>query len=143
MAFYQLTDEDAERIVRGTALLAELFFAAGARKVIMPFEGVPPLSGPDDIRRHVLSRRIPKTAMELMTVHIMGTARMGGDPARHVCDPHGKLYDAEGLYVADASLFPSPIGVNPMETIMALATRVAERVRETRASGKVSARRAA
>ncbi len=140
LCFYQLTDQDAERIVRGTALLAELFFAAGARKIIMPFEGVPMLHGPDDIRRHVLARRIPKTAMEIMTVHIMGTARMGGDPARHVCDPWGKVHDAEGLYVADASLFPSPIGVNPMETIMALATRVAERLLDT---GAARARRAA
>jgi len=60
----------------------------------------------------------------------MGTARMGGDPARHVCDSYGKVYDSAGLVVADASLFPSPIGVNPMETIMALATRNAERMLE-------------
>jgi choline dehydrogenase-like flavoprotein len=36
------------------------------------------------------------------------------------------------LLVADASLFPSPVGVNPMETIMALATRNAERFLESR-----------
>jgi choline dehydrogenase-like flavoprotein len=40
------------------------------------------------------------------------------------------VYDTEGLYVADASLFPSPIGINPMETIMALATRNGERILE-------------
>jgi choline dehydrogenase-like flavoprotein len=131
LAFYELTDYDAERIVRGTALLAELLFAAGARKVIMPFEGVPILRSADDVRRHLYSRRIPRRAIEVMTVHLMGTARMGGDPARHVCDPHGRVYDAEGLWVADASLFPSSIGVNPMETIMALATRNAERILET------------
>ena len=135
--FYQLTDFDAERIVRGTSLLAELLFAAGAREVIMPFEGVPRLHSADDVRR-LYAHRIPKQAMELMTVHIMGTARMGGDPSRHVCDSYGRVYDTEGLWVADASLFPSPIGVNPMQTIMALATRNAGRILETR-----SARRAA
>src|SRR5262249_24056173 len=124
--FYQLSDLDAERIVRGCALLGELLFAAGAREVIMPFEGVPRLRSPDDVRR-MRSRAIPKKAIDLMTVHIMGTARMGGDPSRHVCDSFGRVYDAEGLWVADASLFPSPIGVNPMETIMALATRNAAR----------------
>jgi choline dehydrogenase-like flavoprotein len=139
LCFYQLTEHDGDRIVRGTALLAELFFAAGARKVIMPFEGVPILTSPDDIRRHVYAHRIPRSAMEVMTVHIMGTARMGGDPARHVCDPFGKVYDADGLYVADASLFPSPIGVNPMETIMALATRVSERLLETRRAARRAA----
>jgi long-chain-alcohol oxidase len=56
---------------------------------------------------------------------------MGGDPTRHVCDSYGGVYDTDGLYVTDASLFPSPIGINPMETIMALATRNAERILET------------
>ena len=63
--------------------------------------------------------------MDLLTVHLMGTAPMGGDPLRHVCDPGGRVRDTVGLYVADASLFPSPPGVNPMETIMALAARTA------------------
>ena len=129
VASYALSDTDADRIVRGTALLAELLFAAGARGVILPFEGVSGLLTADDTRRFY-RQPIPKRAMKLSTVHIMGTARMGGDPARHVCDSYGQVYNTAGLVVADASLFPSPIGVNPMETIMALATRNAERILE-------------
>jgi choline dehydrogenase-like flavoprotein len=132
MAFYELSDFDAERIVRGTSLLCELLFAAGARRIILPFDGVPDLMAPDDVRR-LFSRKIPKRNIEVMTVHVMGTARMGGDRTRHVCDSFGKVYDADGLFVADASLFPSPIGVNPMETIMALATRNAEHILSTHA----------
>jgi choline dehydrogenase-like flavoprotein len=79
----------------------------------------------------LLDRPVDRRAMELFTVHMMGTAAMGGDPARHPCDPFGAVRGAEGLFVADASLFPSPVGVNPMETIMALATRNAERFLET------------
>jgi choline dehydrogenase-like flavoprotein len=56
---------------------------------------------------------------------------MGNDPVRHVCDEWGRVNQTEGLYVADASLFPTPIGVNPMVTIMALATRNAQRLAET------------
>jgi choline dehydrogenase-like flavoprotein len=63
---------------------------------------------------------------------------MGNDPTRHVTDSYGKVYDAEGLYISDASSFPSPIGVNPMETIMALATRNAERLLDTKA-GRMAA----
>lgn len=55
----------------------------------------------------------------------MGTAAMGGDATRHVCDPLGRVRNTAGLYVADASLFPSPVAVNPMETIMALSSRCA------------------
>lgn len=136
VATYALTDLDAERIVRGTALLAELLFAAGARRVLLPFEGAPDLLAADNARR-LLRQPIAKQAMRLSTVHIMGTARMGGDPARHVCDAYGHVYDTAGLVVADASLFPSPIGVNPMETIMALATRNTERLLDTWTSQRI------
>ena len=44
----------------------------------------------------------------------------------------GDHHDAERLFVADASVLPGPIGVNPMETIVALATRSAERLIATR-----------
>lgn len=129
VAFYALSDLDADRIVRGTSLLCELLFAAGAKRVVLPFEGVPDLHGPDDVKR-LFAQKIPKSAMEVVTVHVMGTARMGEDRRRHVCDSFGRVHDTDGLWVSDASLFPSPIGVNPMETIMALATRNAERLLE-------------
>ena len=63
----------------------------------------------------------------------MGTARMSQDPRRGVTDSFGAFHGVPGLYVADASLFPTPIGVNPMETILALATRNAHRMIEQRA----------
>jgi choline dehydrogenase-like flavoprotein len=132
VAFYELADFDAERLVRATAMLCELLFAAGARKIASPFEGCPDLYSADDVKK-LYQHKIHKSNIELFTVHVMGTARMGGDPTRHVTDSYGKVHDAEGLYISDASLFPSPIGVNPMETIMALATRNAERLIESNA----------
>jgi choline dehydrogenase-like flavoprotein len=66
--------------------------------------------------------------MELFTVHLMGTARMSDDPRRGVVDSFGAFHGVRGLFVADASLFPGPIGVNPMETILALAMRNALRL---------------
>jgi choline dehydrogenase-like flavoprotein len=50
---------------------------------------------------------------------------MGGDPLRSVCDPSGRVHDTAGLVLADASLLPTPLGINPQETIMAVATLVA------------------
>ena len=61
-------------------------------------------------------------------MHMMGTARMGVERDRAVTDDFGLVHDADGLVVSDASLFPTPIGVNPMETIMALATRTAAHI---------------
>ncbi len=121
-AFYQLNDFDADRLVRGTGLLAELLFESGAKRIIPPFAGVGELCSPDDIRK-LYSSKIPKSSMEVVTVHLMGSACMGGDASRSVTDMYGLVHDTEGLMVADASLFPTPVGVNPMETIQALTTR--------------------
>jgi choline dehydrogenase-like flavoprotein len=70
--------------------------------------------------------------MDLFTVHVMGTARMSDDPSRGVVSSFGELHGARGLFVADASLFPGPIGVNPMETIVALVLRNADWLIENR-----------
>jgi choline dehydrogenase-like flavoprotein len=124
-AFYQLSDFDADKLKRGVALLSELLFAAGAKRIMLPFH-LPggDLRGPDDVRR-IFRDPVPKRSMELVTVHMMGTAAMGTDRSHAVTDGYGFVHDADQLMVCDASLFPSPIGVNPMETIMALATRAA------------------
>jgi choline dehydrogenase-like flavoprotein len=71
----------------------------------------------------------------VFSAHQMGSVRMGADPRTHPCDPGGRVRlsgggDAAvgGLYVADGSLFPTGLGVNPMITIMVLARRVARTV---------------
>ena len=69
----------------------------------------------------------------------MGTVRAGADPASHPCDPDGRVRTDPrgavhpGLYVADASLFPTAAGVNPMLTVMAVAERTARAVLTDRA----------
>lgn len=62
--------------------------------------------------------------------HPMGTCRMGSDPAASVVGPYGEAHDVRGLFVADASVFPSCVGVNPQVTIMAFATRTARHILE-------------
>jgi len=57
--------------------------------------------------------------------HVMGTMRMGNDPATSVCDRTGKLHDLGNLYVADGGLFPTSSGYNPTLTLQALALWVA------------------
>jgi cholesterol oxidase len=83
----------------------------------------------DQLRR-LLDRPVPARSIELFTVHLMGTARMNEDPRRGVTGSFGAFHGVPGLFVADASLFPGPVGVNPMETILALATRNAQRLIE-------------
>jgi choline dehydrogenase-like flavoprotein len=57
--------------------------------------------------------------------HLLGTARMGTDPATSVTDPDGRCHDVANLYVADGSLMVTSGSANPTCTIAALALRVA------------------
>ncbi len=123
-AFYQLSKADAANMQRGLVLLSELLFAAGAKRVLLPFHHAQELANADEAHR-ALDRPIPTSGWEVVTVHMMGTARMGTDRTRAVTDAFGFMHDVDRLLVADASVFPTPSRVNPMETIMVLATRSA------------------
>jgi len=122
---YQVNDDDARRILRGITLTAEVLFAAGARRVLLPLTGAPEVRSVGELRA-VTERPVARQALQLFTVHVMGTARMSDDRTRGVASSFGDFHDAAGLFVADASLFPGPIGINPMETVLALASRNAD-----------------
>ncbi|GAB4021165.1 hypothetical protein GCM10028773_28880 [Spirosoma koreense] len=62
--------------------------------------------------------------------HVIGTCRMGTDPARAVVNPEGQSFDIPNLYISDNSTFPSALSVNPALTIMALSLRTADRFLE-------------
>ena len=129
--FYQLTERDAARTVRGVELTAQALFTAGARRVLLPFEGAPMVHSPAELGR-LLARPVPRRALQLFSIHLMGTARMSADPRRGVTGSFGEFHGVPGLVVADASLFPGPVGINPMETVIALAMRNARRLLDRR-----------
>ncbi|QSS54850.1 long chain fatty acid oxidase [Histoplasma capsulatum var. duboisii H88] len=70
--------------------------------------------------RHTYSPLSPEHTV-FASAHQMGTCRMGTSPKSSVVSPSGKVWGTEGLYVADASVFPSASGVNPMVTNMAIS----------------------
>ncbi len=122
---YCITSADFERIKRGAALLAEVLFAAGARELVLPFHGLRRIQAPDGIRQ-IYTSPLRRGDVDLFTVHVMGTCRMGTEPRTSVTGPYGEHHLVRNLFISDASLFPTPIGVNPQVTIMALASRSAQ-----------------
>jgi choline dehydrogenase-like flavoprotein len=123
---YRLMRDDAARLTFGIARAAELFYAAGASEVYPQIAGVPTIPAS---RIADLEASPPEpSALRLEAFHPMGTARMDADPAAGVVGTDGAVHGAEGLYVADGSLLPSSIGVNPMMTIIAMASRVARQL---------------
>jgi choline dehydrogenase-like flavoprotein len=90
----------------------------------------------DDIERHcreLADLPVHGNHCGVFSAHQMGTARMGADPKLSVCDDQGAVRGVQGLHVADGSLFPASAGVNPMITIMALASVVADRIAQATA----------
>jgi choline dehydrogenase-like flavoprotein len=123
---YDVNREDVHRFHKGLQAVAEIFWAAGAREVHLPLKRLPKLVDGDStpLERFGLRAR----DLELMAFHPLGTARAGADPARSVVDPDLRVHGVEGLHVADGSVVPSSLGVNPQITIMALATHMAFRL---------------
>jgi choline dehydrogenase-like flavoprotein len=120
---YDLNREDTLRFKRGIEALAEIYWAAGAKRVYPPIAGLPEL-GPEDMG--VLRRfELEPAQLSLVGFHPLGTCRMAAAPSGGPVDASGRVHGYEGLYVADGSIVPSALGVNPQITIMALATRIA------------------
>jgi choline dehydrogenase-like flavoprotein len=120
---YDVGREDVESFRRGIELLTELYWEAGARSVYLPVSGATELTDPS--QRPLAGRELRASDLTLMAFHPLGTARADADPARGVVDGDLRVHGVEGLYVSDASVVPSSLGVNPQITIMALATRLA------------------
>ncbi len=125
-AGYRLNDEDAGKVIFGIARAAEVHFAAGATEVYpnIPRAGV---LRPGDVAAFEATR-FKASELRLEAFHPMATARISADPRRGVCAVDGSVYGTPGLYVADASLFPTAVGVNPMMTIIAFAKQVSRAV---------------
>ncbi len=110
---YDLVREDLDRFRAGLARLEQLFAAAGAREVYLPLgTGVRP--------QHASAREL-----RLAAFHPLGTARADARPSHGVTDGDLAMHGVAGVHVADGSVVPSALGVNPQLTIMALATRLA------------------
>jgi choline dehydrogenase-like flavoprotein len=124
---YSLGDGDVARVKRGVDLLAQVFFAGGARRVITPVHGFDELHSVTDLER-LRSASIRASDLDLSAYHPLGTARMGLRPASSVVGPDHQTHDVDRLYIVDGSAVPSSLGVNPQVTIMALATRAAEKI---------------
>ncbi len=64
------------------------------------------------------------------TAHLMGGCRMGDDPKSSVTDSYGRTHDIANLFICSASLFVTSGGGNPTNTIMAIAARTADYIKE-------------
>ncbi|MCA9672451.1 MAG: GMC family oxidoreductase N-terminal domain-containing protein, partial [Myxococcales bacterium] len=124
---YWLNDADRKQIIRGHAILARIYLAAGARAVFPGLRFFDVMSHEDDVAR--FEREAPSKLLarhiDVSAYHPLGSCRMGADPRRYVVSPEHETHDVRGLFVCDGSAVPGPLGVNPQMTIMAFSERAA------------------
>jgi len=127
---YRLQRSDKKVLVEGIINAARLLFAAGATEIVMPYTQHLPIKTEADLEI-IRQRGIVPNDIMLASSHPQGTLRMGEYPGRSVVNLSGESRAVKGLFVADASLFPTSIGVPPMLTIAALAEHVANQILES------------
>ena len=129
---YPIDDElDREHLKQGVEELVRIHDAAGAREIVGSGTKAPDWTRGEDLEGFIGALNglaiVPREYVTF-SAHQMGTCRMGRDPAASVANPWGELHDTPGVWIGDASAFPSASGTNPMATIMALARRTAHAI---------------
>jgi len=128
---YQFAPKTVLGLVNGAKASARIFFGAGAERVHTPFAEPPTIERTDS---GVIDSRITEAhwkpgKVAVSAAHLMGGCGMGRTAADSVTDGWGRVHSLPWLRVADASLFPDSLEINPYLTIMALGDRVAEALR--------------
>ncbi|KAJ5666589.1 hypothetical protein N7462_010998 [Penicillium macrosclerotiorum] len=135
---YTVSPFDRRHIVEGLIAAAKIAYISGAKEFHTTYRDIAPFIRPDasnpegpegtnDVALQnwiaELRRKSPLNPERglFASAHQMGTCRMGNSPKSSVVDPDCQVWGTDGLYVVDASVFPSASGVNPMVTNMAIA----------------------
>ncbi|KAK4102424.1 long-chain fatty alcohol dehydrogenase [Parathielavia hyrcaniae] len=140
---YTPSDFDRAHILRGVVELCRILYARAAREIHPSIAGFPSFIRQDAYESAEVEKKEFDEWLEKLqahgnkppvtpfaSAHQMGTCRMSAEPKDGVVDPRGQVWGTEGLYVADASVFPSASGVNPMVTSMAIADWIGKGVCE-------------
>lgn len=125
---YDLADADFPAMKMAFKAAARIYFAAGAECVFLPTVARTVLNSPAEIDPVIDALANEPHSLRIVSYHPQGTARMGADPARSVVNPWGETHEVKRLFVADASLFPTSMIVNPQLSVYGLSGYIADQV---------------
>jgi len=121
---------ETQTVMRGLKQAVDGLLAIGADYCHTTIHGaVDEMRSPTD-SESLLSPKIGPKHAPMTANHLFGSCRMSADPRRGPLDPEGRVRGVDGLWVCDASVFPSPSAVNPQATVMALADIISRRAAE-------------
>jgi choline dehydrogenase-like flavoprotein len=124
---YPIRPEVWEALREGAKAMARIQLAAGAEAVYSLHEDPVLMRREADVARLDQAPWLP-ARVGLFSAHAMGGCAMGADPKKSVVDSRLKMHQYDNVWVVDGSVFPTSLGVNPQETIFALAHWAADQV---------------
>lgn len=126
---YTVSAETKTSLVKAIRKAAEIFFEAGCIAFQVPAsQQIIGLTERDRLKDLIHEKYLDFAQTPVSTAHPQGGCRMGPSDKNSVVDENGKLWGSNSIYIADASLFPTSVKVNPYETVMLLATHVANQI---------------
>jgi choline dehydrogenase-like flavoprotein len=125
---YALLPAEREALAEGLVHCAEILFAAGARRVLVPYLSDPLVLERGDDPGAIRRRGVREGEIPIASTHPQSTCRMASGPGPGVVDGFGQCFDVRGLFVADMSVFPTSLGAPPQITTAALADRTAQHI---------------
>jgi choline dehydrogenase-like flavoprotein len=125
---YILSPQTVNDMARGMAIVAKMWFDIGATSVITSHIDIPEIKTKADIPKLKEAVRNNPNGLMVGSAHPQGGNKMGSSMEECVVDSDCKVFGFDNLYVCDASVFPTALGVNPQLTVMALATITAKKI---------------
>ena len=125
---YNLSVQTIDDMARGMAIVAKMWFDVGATSVITSHVDIPEIKTKADISKIKDAVRSNPGGLLVGSAHPQGGNRMGDIQGDCVVDSDCRVFGFKNLYVCDASVFPTALGVNPQLTVMALATITADKI---------------
>src|SRR6185437_922960 len=122
---YLADERDVERLMLGCQLAREI----GEARALKEWHGAEVRPGPDSVGPDALRYYVRDNVNTYF--HPVGTCRIGTDPdTGAVVDLELRVHGLAGLRVADASVMPSIPSANTNATVLAIAERAADLIRE-------------
>lgn len=125
---YEPGENELKALAKGTELLAKMWFALGAKKIIIPHRGLSIIESEDDIPMMMEAITNDPKNLLLGSAHPQSGNKMGKNPDDSVVDSDCKVHGFKNLFVCDASVFPTAVGVNPQISVMTVASIIASRI---------------
>ena len=125
---YSLNTADFSLFLRGIEILSRIHLKAGADEVWIPGTRSGYVVRDEAELEGFLGQKHRPRDLMISAYHPLGTARIAACAGRGVCNVEHEVFGWEDLFIMDGSSVPGPLGVNPQVTIMALASRAAEKL---------------